>query len=109
GARGRVGRERWVQGAPVGLQQIVSNLLSNALKFTPASGRVEVRVEPLESEVRVIVRDTGQWIAADFLPRVFEPFRQADSSSTRTHGGLGLGLAIVRHLVELHGGRVAAT
>ena len=102
-------REPWVQGDPVRLQQIVSNLLNNALKFTPASGRVEVRVEPLESEVRIIVRDTGQGIAADFLPRVFEPFRQADSSSTRTHGGLGLGLAIVRHLVELHGGRVAAT
>ncbi len=89
------------------LQQVVWNLLSNAVKFTPKGGRVEVQVERIESCVQIRVSDTGGGIVAEFLPHVFERFRQADSSSTRSHGGLGLGLAIVRHLVELHGGTVS--
>ncbi|WP_256874993.1 PAS domain S-box protein [Nostoc sp. C052] len=90
------------------LQQVVWNLLSNAVKFTPKGGRVDVQLERIESCVQIQVSDTGGGIAAEFLPYVFERFRQADSSSTRSHGGLGLGLAIVRHLVELHGGTVCA-
>ncbi|MEH2207468.1 MAG: PAS domain S-box protein [Nostoc sp.] len=90
------------------LQQVVWNLLSNAVKFTPKGGRVDVQLECVESYVQIRVSDTGAGIAAEFLPHVFERFRQADSSSTRSHGGLGLGLAIVRHLVELHGGTVSA-
>src|SRR5829696_8962815 len=90
------------------LQQVVWNLLSNASKFTPAGGTVGVRVSQDETYVDIEVRDTGPGIAAEFLPHVFERFRQADGSTTRTHGGLGLGLAIVRHLVELHGGLIAA-
>ena len=86
------------------LQQIVWNLLSNAVKFTPKSGHVQVRLHILHSRVQISVRDTGQGISPDFLPYVFDRFRQADSSSTRSHSGLGLGLAIVRHLVELQGG-----
>jgi len=90
------------------LQQITWNLLSNAVKFTPHSGRISVRVEQDGSDARVTVQDTGQGIDPEFLPRVFDRFRQADSSTTRSFGGLGLGLAIVRHLVELHGGTVSA-
>ena len=90
------------------LQQVVWNLLSNASKFTPAGGVVAVRVSQDESNVEIKVSDTGPGIAAEFLPHVFERFRQADGSTTRTHGGLGLGLAIVRHLVELHGGVIGA-
>jgi CheY-like chemotaxis protein len=90
------------------LQQVVWNLLSNASKFTPVGGTVGVRIIQDETYVQIQVRDTGPGIAADFLPHVFERFRQADGSTTRTHGGLGLGLAIVRHLVELHGGMIAA-
>jgi PAS domain S-box-containing protein len=90
------------------LQQVVWNLLSNASKFTPAGGVVGVRVSQDESYAEIEVSDTGPGIAAEFLPHVFERFRQADGSTTRTHGGLGLGLAIVRHLVELHGGMIAA-
>ncbi|BAY24244.1 multi-sensor hybrid histidine kinase [Calothrix sp. NIES-2100] len=90
------------------LQQIFWNLLSNAVKFTPKGGRVEVQLERIDNHIQLRVSDTGGGIAADFLPHVFERFRQADSSSTRSHGGLGLGLAIVRHLVELHGGTVTA-
>ncbi|MEH2276787.1 MAG: PAS domain S-box protein [Nostoc sp.] len=90
------------------LQQVVWNLLSNAVKFTSKGGRVDVQLERIESYVQIRVSDTGAGIAAEFLPHVFERFRQADSSSTRSHGGLGLGLAIVRHLVELHGGSVSA-
>ena len=86
------------------LQQVVWNLLSNAIKFTPRDGAVEVSVEAAPGEVRIAVRDSGMGIAPRFLPYVFDRFRQADSSTTRTHGGLGLGLSIVRHLVELHGG-----
>ena len=90
------------------LQQIIWNLLSNAVKFTPHAGRINVRVLRDGSNVKVTVSDTGQGIDAEFLPRVFDRFRQADSSTTRSFGGLGLGLAIVRHLVELHGGTVSA-
>ena len=90
------------------IHQIVWNLLSNAVKFTPHGGKIFVRVERDGSNASVTVRDTGQGIEAEFLPRVFDRFRQADSSTTRSFGGLGLGLAIVRHLVELHGGTVSA-
>lgn len=90
------------------LHQIIWNLLSNAVKFTPHGGKIFVRVERDGSSARVTVKDTGQGIEPEFLPRVFDRFRQADSSTTRSFGGLGLGLAIVRHLVELHGGTVSA-
>ncbi|MEH2213583.1 hybrid sensor histidine kinase/response regulator [Nostoc sp.] len=98
------------------LQQVVWNLLSNAIKFTSQGGRVEVRLETIEDEVdthaaeytQITVSDTGRGISADFLPYVFDYFRQADGTTTRKFGGLGLGLAIVRHLVELHGGTVQA-
>jgi signal transduction histidine kinase/CheY-like chemotaxis protein len=90
------------------LQQIVWNLLSNAVKFTPHGGKIHIRVARDEANASVTVTDTGQGIAPEFLPRVFDRFRQADSSTTRSFGGLGLGLAIVRHLVELHGGTVSA-
>lgn len=93
---------------PARLQQIAWNLLSNALKFTPEGGRIDVRLQRDGATVTLRFSDTGQGIAADFLPHVFERFRQGDSSATREYGGLGLGLAIVRDLVELHGGRVAA-
>ena len=88
------------------LQQVIWNLLSNATKFTPRGGTIEVRLGGDERNVTVAVTDTGQGISADFLPFVFDRFRQADGSTTRRHGGLGLGLAIVRHLVEMHGGGV---
>jgi signal transduction histidine kinase len=93
-----------VQGAPVRIQQIVWNLLSNAVKFTPRAGRVSVRAWREGGEARVEVADTGIGIEPEFLPHVFDRFRQADGSTTRQYGGLGLGLAIVRALVELHGG-----
>ncbi|QLE46864.1 response regulator [Nostoc sp. C057] len=99
------------------LQQVVWNLLSNAIKFTSQGGRVEVRLERIENELdthpseytQITVSDTGMGISADFLPYVFDYFRQADGTTTRRFGGLGLGLAIVRHLVELHGGTVQVT
>jgi CheY-like chemotaxis protein len=97
-----------LRGDPDRLQQVVWNLTSNAVKFTPENGHVEVRLEQSGSMIRLIVEDSGPGIATDMLPHVFERFRQADSSTTRQHGGLGLGLAIVRHLVELHGGNVVA-
>jgi hypothetical protein len=97
-----------VSGDPSRLQQVVWNLLSNAIKFTPRSGRVQVKLERVDSHVEIAVSDNGQGIDADILPYIFERFRQADSSTTRAHGGLGLGLAIVRHLVEMHGGTVRA-
>ena len=97
-----------VPGDPTRLQQVVWNLLSNAIKFTPRGGCVQVRTERVNSHVEIVVADSGQGIAADFLPHVFDRFRQADQRTTRHHGGLGLGLAIVRHLVELHGGSVKA-
>jgi PAS domain S-box-containing protein len=93
---------------PGRLQQIVVNLLSNAIKFTPVGGAVDMCVRRVDSLVEMVVTDTGQGIPADFLPLVFEPFRQADESLTRRYGGLGLGLSIVKHLVEAHGGTVAA-
>ena len=96
-----------VSGDPDRLQQVIWNLLSNAIKFTPIGGRVTVKLERTKSLVQIQVSDTGQGIKADFLPHVFERFRQANSS-TRSQGGLGLGLSIVYHLVELHGGTVRA-
>jgi PAS domain S-box-containing protein len=90
------------------LQQVVWNLLSNAIKFSSSGGRVLIRLERVERTARIIVSDTGVGINSDFLPHVFDRFRQADGSSTRRHGGLGLGLAIVRHILELHGGSVRA-
>jgi signal transduction histidine kinase/DNA-binding response OmpR family regulator len=98
--------DRSVSGDPNRLQQVVWNLLSNAIKFTPRGGRVDIRLIEHAGQAEVTVSDTGQGIKPEFLPYVFERFRQADSSTTRVHGGLGLGLAIVRHLVELHGGSV---
>jgi len=95
-----------VSGDPDRLQQVVWNLLSNAIKFTPKGGRVQVRLERVDSHVEITVADTGRGIAPEFLPHVFDRFRQADQTTTRRHGGLGLGLAIVRQLVELHGGSV---
>jgi PAS domain S-box-containing protein len=97
-----------IAGDPERLQQVVWNLLSNAVKFTPNGGRVQVRLGRVNSRVEVAVSDTGAGIAPEFLPHVFDRFRQADMGTTRRHGGLGLGLAIVRHIVELHGGAVAA-
>jgi signal transduction histidine kinase/DNA-binding response OmpR family regulator len=91
------------------LQQMIWNLLTNAVKFTPANGCVTVAVEQTKDKIKIVVSDTGQGISPEFLPFVFDRFRQADSSSTRVHDGLGLGLAIVRHLAELHGGAVAVT
>jgi PAS domain S-box-containing protein len=95
-----------VSGDPSRLQQVVWNLLSNAVKFTPKNGRVQVRLERVNSHVEIVVSDTGIGIRPDFLPYVFERFRQADSSLTRKTGGLGLGLSIVRNIVEMHGGSV---
>jgi PAS domain S-box-containing protein len=97
-----------VSGDPDRLRQIVWNLLSNAVKFTPKAGRIQVRLERVNSSVEIVVSDTGIGILPDFLPHIFERFRQADSGSARQHAGLGLGLAIVRNLVELHGGTVSA-
>jgi PAS domain S-box-containing protein len=97
-----------VSGDPDRLQQVVWNLLSNAVKFTPTGGIVQISFQRIDSHVEIIVSDSGEGIKPEFLPHVFERFRQADGSTTRAHGGLGLGLAIVRHLVELHGGMVRA-
>lgn len=98
---------RMISGDADRLQQVVWNVLSNAAKFTPDEGKVEIRVTQTPSHVHIEVRDTGPGVDPDFLPHVFERFRQADGTTTRTHGGLGLGLAIVRHLVELHGGTIS--
>ena len=97
-----------VAGDSIRLQQIVANLLSNAIKFTPAGGRVAVTLTSAGSHAEIQVADSGEGINADFLPRIFERFSQADLSTTRRHGGLGLGLAIVRALVERHGGSIRA-
>jgi PAS domain S-box-containing protein len=97
-----------VSGDPERLQQVMWNLLSNAVKFTPKGGRVEVRLAQVDSGVEIKVSDTGLGIEADFLPYVFERFRQADTATTRRQAGLGLGMAITKHLVELHGGTIRA-
>jgi PAS domain S-box-containing protein len=97
-----------VMGDRERLQQVVWNLVSNAVKFTPAGGEVNVRLNRINSHLEIAVSDTGTGVHPDFLPHVFDRFRQADGSTTRAHGGLGLGLAIVRHLVELHGGVAVA-
>jgi CheY-like chemotaxis protein len=99
---------RPIMADPDRLHQVLANLLGNALKFTPEGGRVHVGLAHAEDHVEITVRDTGQGIGPDFLPHVFDRFRQADMTTTKPHGGLGLGLAIVRHLVELHGGAVRA-
>ncbi|HWN10751.1 MAG TPA: PAS domain S-box protein [Pyrinomonadaceae bacterium] len=98
---------RLISGDADRLQQVVWNILSNAAKFTPAGGKIEIAVNQANGGVEIQVKDSGPGIDPSFLPHVFERFRQADGSTTRTHGGLGLGLAIVRHLVELHGGTIA--
>jgi signal transduction histidine kinase/CheY-like chemotaxis protein len=97
-----------VLGDPTRLQQVVWNLLSNAIKFTPKGGSVDVLLERVNSHLEITVHDSGVGIKPEFLPSVFERFRQADASTTRSYGGLGLGLSIVKHLVELHGGTVRA-
>ena len=97
-----------VAGDATRLQQVVWNFLSNAVKFTPTGGHVSIRLACLDSYAQITVSDTGQGIEPNFLPHVFDYFRQADGTTTRKFGGLGLGLAIVRHLVELHGGTVQA-
>lgn len=97
-----------VNGDPGRLQQVIWNLLTNAIKFTPKGGRVQVVLERVNSHVEIKVRDTGEGIDPDFLPYLFDRFSQADASTTRAHGGLGLGLSIVKNLVELHGGSIRA-
>lgn len=97
-----------VLGHPSRIQQVIWNLLTNAIKFTPAGGRVEISLKSMGAFAQIQVSDTGQGIAPEFLPHVFDYFRQADGSITRRFGGLGLGLAITRHLVELHGGTIEA-
>ncbi|HEX6649165.1 MAG TPA: ATP-binding protein [Pyrinomonadaceae bacterium] len=97
-----------VDGEALRLQQVIWNLLSNAVKFTPRGGRIDVALASSGSDLKIVVSDTGEGIEPEFLPYIFERFRQADSSSKRVHGGLGLGLSIVRSLVEMHGGHVRA-
>jgi PAS domain S-box-containing protein len=97
-----------VFGDPTRLQQVIWNLLSNAIKFTPLGGQVSISLARSDSHFEIVVTDTGEGIHPEFLPYVFDRFRQADAKTTRRHGGLGLGLAIVRHLVEMHGGTVSA-
>lgn len=98
----------FVSADPDRLQQVIWNLLSNAVKFTPIGGSVDIIAYTKDEHVRIEVHDTGEGIPPEFLPYVFDRFRQADASTTRRHGGLGLGLAIVRQIVELHGGSVEA-
>ncbi|MBW4683859.1 MAG: response regulator [Komarekiella atlantica HA4396-MV6] len=97
-----------VMGDPERLQQVLWNLLSNAIKFTPSEGRVQLHLKQVNSNAQITVSDTGQGISAEFLPYIFERFSQADSTTTRANNGLGLGLAIVRYLVEMHSGKVYA-
>jgi two-component system CheB/CheR fusion protein len=98
----------FVMGDIERLQQVLWNLLSNAIKFTPAGGRVEITLSQVDNQAQIQVKDSGKGIAAELLPHIFEQFYQVDSSSTKTNKGLGLGLAIVQHLVDLHGGTVQA-
>ena len=98
-----------ISGDPHRLQQIVWNLLSNAVKFTPSAGLVRLKLEYTEGEAKLTVSDTGKGISPQFLPYVFDRFRQAETMSSRTASGLGLGLSIARHLVELHGGIIEAS
>ena len=98
-----------ISGDPERLQQVLWNLLSNAVKFTNRGGRVQVRLERVDSHVEVVVSDTGIGIAPEFLPHVFERFRQADAGMARERGGLGLGLSIARQLAEMHGGTIEAS
>ncbi len=98
----------WVMGDPARLQQIVGNLLSNAIKFTPRGGRIDVTLDRIGTQAIITVSDTGQGIQPEFLPRLFDRFQQQDATTTRRHGGLGIGLAIVRQLTLLHGGSVQA-
>jgi len=98
-----------MSGDPARLQQVIWNLVNNAIKFTPNGGRIEVRLKRVESHFELKISDTGQGIPAELLPYLFERFRQGDVSTTRTHGGLGIGLAIVKHLVEMHGGVASAS
>jgi signal transduction histidine kinase len=97
-----------VLGDPDRLQQVVWNLIANAIKFTPAGGRVSLAISRVGPSAVIKVSDTGEGIAAELLPFIFDRFTQGDASVTRPHGGLGLGLSIVRHIVDLHGGRVEA-
>ena len=97
-----------ITGDPARLQQVVWNLLSNAVKFTPQGGSVEVRLKRADPYIRITVSDTGKGISPDFMPYVFDRFQQADASSAKRYGGLGLGLALVKYLVELHGGTIKA-
>lgn len=96
-----------VDGDPTRLQQILTNLLSNAVKFTPQNGNVSINLERTTDSIQITVKDTGIGIEPEFLPRVFDPFVQADSTNTRVYSGLGLGLAIVRRLAELHNGNIS--
>ena len=98
----------YVSGDPGRLQQVLWNLLTNAIKFTPKGGKIQVLAHRVASHLEISVTDTGEGIAPEFLPQLFERFSQADASTTRNHGGLGLGLSIVRHLVEMHGGTIRA-
>jgi PAS domain S-box-containing protein len=100
---------RFIIGDADRLHQVLWNLLSNSAKFTPSQGRIGIETKKVNSTIEITVRDSGRGISSDFLPHVFERFRQGDGSTTRSHGGLGLGLAVVRHLVEAHGGLVWAT
>jgi signal transduction histidine kinase len=102
------GAPAMVSGDPERLQQIANNLLSNAVKFTPAGGQVDVAMKLRKESVDLVVSDTGRGIEPEFLPHVFERFRQEDATATREHGGLGLGLAIARELAALHNGEVQA-
>jgi CheY-like chemotaxis protein len=101
-------RAGMISGDSERLQQVMWNLISNAIKFTPKGGRVQVLLQRVASHVEVVVSDSGVGIDFEFLPHVFEPFRQGTGGSMRRHGGLGLGLSIVRHIVELHGGEIIA-
>jgi signal transduction histidine kinase len=97
-----------VDGDPSRLQQVATNLLSNALKFTPAGGQVTVSLTVVDGHASLVVRDSGEGISPELRPHIFDRFRQGDSSSTRAHGGLGLGLALAKHIVDAHGGTIEA-